>query len=649
MTTTDQSLRSMKELRHEIDSLYFAKREAMEDLQQEVLRLTHLQETLRKDAQKLQRQELVGMGRRTASQYYIDVSGECVHITSLNRDIFSLMKVSSFLGSSWFYSVGIFLIQLLLLTMVLVQQSYLAFVGNNENAAFGIPYQTDWFMNLGRSLAIIVTVANSRDLFIPIHEVSILWFTNVQQWSTVAGVGVENSTLLQWMVNIALPDLLQFAVGCLSLIISFIIIVQSDNVIILFAEFAAMTIIAEIDDIGFWFAENGYLSEKCRQDIKKVKEFHIEDKSTGSSRKLPRGMRIKHRSVFFVFLLIMLLVPFILIVHHQRNASFFRLRYPGCDIQFSEIALLGNEHCDGGFLNSYQCRFDGNDCVSYNIAYPTCNALSPSEVGDGVCQEEHNHKACGFDGGDCCPVKDSIHLGDGVCHGGWFNTATCLYDYGDCDEVRKEFPSCPDYEHFSSDKDRSFNMTLNAFEIHNGICDNDKQYMQQYFNEECGWVFGDCLNVRERDLELRVKYPKCGVTDYFRIGDGRCDRGEYITQKCGWDEYDCCLLDNTQIGNGECFDAMQFEEAQGTYLSRECGYDGLDCCPFKQQASGNGICFDEVFFLNFMFVGQCAFDNMDCEVNGFPECTVAIPGYLGNGKCQGGDYNTEACGWDGGT
>ena len=35
-----------------------------------------------------------------------------------------------------------------------------------------------------------------------------------------------------------------------------------------------------------------------------------------------------------------------------------------------------------------------------------------------------------------------------------------------------------------------------------------------------------------------------------------------------------------------------------------------------------------------------------CKV--YPDCHVDDPIYIGSGVCDGGDYNTEECGWDGG-
>ena len=59
------------------------------------------------------------------------------------------------------------------------------------------------------------------------------------------------------------------------------------------------------------------------------------------------------------------------------------------------------------------------DCISFNLAFPKCRALNAFEVGDGLCQEEHNIAECGYDGGDCCHTKvDKEYLGDGRCNAG---------------------------------------------------------------------------------------------------------------------------------------------------------------------------------------------------------------------------------------
>ena len=222
-------------------------------------------------------------------------------------------------------------------------------------------------------------------------------------------------------------------------------------------------------------------------------------------------------------------------------------------------------------------------------------------------------------------------------------------------------------------------------EIGNGICDHGKEYLHQYMNEECGWVFGDCIDVRKRDIELQEKYPDCKDIDiFFKIGDGICDGGEYLTEECGWDGYDCCEADQTKIGDGKC--DSRDSGSEGLYINRECGYEDYDCCNVKNLA-GNGICMDAQYNNGITSVTssllECARDGGDCDVKvsdfaeglfafgqisvrennlvlvsfsnlfssfvkGFPDCSVKEPKLVGDGVCHGGLYNVESCGWDGG-
>ena len=51
-----------------------------------------------------------------------------------------------------------------------------------------------------------------------------------------------------------------------------------------------------------------------------------------------------------------------------------------------------------------------------------------------------------------------------------------------------------------------------------------------------------------------------------------------------------------------------------------------------------------------MFVDPGEFDGGDCmEFNKmYPDCLVPKPYWVGNGHCDGSDYDSEACGFDGG-
>lgn len=593
-------------------------------------------------------------------------------IRGLSHDTFSLLKVKPILSLSWLFSLSIYSLQTLLLTMILLQQ-----IQEGENSTpFNIPFKVDPMVRAGQSFAIVVTVALSRDIFMPIRELSSLWINDEKEWLKVTGPLQEKNRYSMWITRILFPNLLQLLVGALNLVVSFIIIIQSDDVITLFADFAAMSVIAELDNIAFWFAEHGYVGDIIMQDSGKVQKVKIEDKIL--SIKLGRFCVFNLRMLLLLIMLLVMVAGFVPVVISQISGEYFKMKLPDCNIPPWKIPSINDGVCNGGIQNTFMCDFDGSDCISFNIEYPTCVASEPSEVGDGNCQKEYNNLECKYDGGDCCEKQNDGNLGDGVCHAGFYHTAQCLYDSGDCDDLRKKFPLCPDFPQEVTDEDGK------PIVIGNGECrEKNKQDLKAYMNEECGWVFGDCQDVREFDLEKRAKYPNCNVTDYFRIGNGECDEDEYLTEECGWDEFDCCGEDHSKIGDGTC-DSHDYSTTMGEdngfcnnypesengkitpYLTKECGYEGYDCCAFPE-IKGNGKCEPSHTFIiqlkncyyycdksymcpkeNVTFNAECGWDGGDCDVPGYPDCQVETASYIADGVCNAGQYNTEECGWDGG-
>jgi hypothetical protein len=122
-----------------------------------------------------------------------------------------------------------------------------------------------------------------------------------------------------------------------------------------------------------------------------------------------------------------------------------------------------------------------------------------------------------------------------------------------------------------------------------------------------------------------------------------CDRdqGSYLTTSCGYDEYDCCSLDHSKIEDGVC-------SGDDRYLSDECGFEGYDCCPFPQYIEDGHCGIENFAFVSASIPKQCGYDGQDCFVDGHPNCQVSAPNKVGNGVCNGGKYNSEECGWDGG-
>merc|ERR1712071_123923 len=125
------------------------------------------------------------------------------------------------------------------------------------------------------------------------------------------------------------------------------------------------------------------------------------------------------------------------------------------------------------------------------------------------------------------------------------------------------------------------------------------------------------------------------------IGNGEC-WGPYNTQECGWDGGDC-LFDVSDTPSGTpTYEPSNTQSAAPTEFVNEndsnCRVDCLTCI-------GNGVCDGGDY--NTL---DCGYDGGDCiEFNNiYPNCHVHITRWIGDGKCDGGEYDTQECGWDGG-
>lgn len=178
-----------------------------------------------------------------------------------------------------------------------------------------------------------------------------------------------------------------------------------------------------------------------------------------------------------------------------------------------------------------------------------------------------------------------------------------MYDHGDCDQFNVRYPNC-------------IGTVEHPYLIDDGICD-----WGNYNTEACDWDGGDCLVLND----FNKTWPGCVVSNISLLSNDICEI-ESNTEACDWDggdciiaEYpDCHVRDPSKIGNEQCDEVMQqsnYYFFAGGYNTEACGWDGNDCVEF------NAL---------------------------YPDCNVAYPWKVSDGKCDGSVYNTEACGWDGG-
>eukprot|EP00903_Cladosiphon_okamuranus_P020097 g18457.t1 len=228
--------------------------------------------------------------------------------------------------------------------------------------------------------------------------------------------------------------------------------------------------------------------------------------------------------------------------------------------------------------------------------------------------DAYNSEACGWDGGDCCPCS---------CED---NDYECGYNGWDCQDPASQ--TC------------------------DGVCDEsvcEGTDLTLYVGDgkKCE---ADVCTVMECCAE--DKYPHCDVEYRDWIGDGICDSpGDayyfsydfsfdfYNSEDCGWDGGDCCPCSCEDEG-GPCWEGNNW-----------------DCLDPENETCFNGICDESVcegtdlpFFIGdgkecnarLCTAAEC------CAEDEYTDCYVEIRGWLGDGICDGDDYNTEECGWDGG-
>lgn len=578
----------------------------------------------------------------------------------LSQDTFSLMLLSNAFSKQWLFGLGVFLLQIGLLSMIVMDQ----FSSSKDSSPFDVPYRVDTIVHIGQLLAIFLSLTTQTDLVVAVMTFMLLWTERRSYWTKLIKVP-ENASLWVWTSRIAFPICCEFIEGSCVLFTTFVIVIQSSNVIDLFKDFAAMQIISELDNMMFWLALHGYVGNDLAKGAKQAIKIKIHDNITKAYWGVPL------RTLILLGICLAMIGSWGYFAYGQVSGKFFALKYPKCHISDKEILKLNDGICDGGQLNTIACGFDDGDCITFNLAYPNCKIDEPTKIGDGICDQEYNDEDCLYDGDDCCPFKANDFVrkdlyGDGHCHGGALNTGQCDYDGGDCIMANVKYPNCSVLS-LTHNVFPSFDMTQPIPALGDGRCDGG------IFNtKECGWDDGDCLvcntvvpdsskigdgrcdgglyleflacNYDGQDCSAFVKnFPDCSVPEPERIGNGHCDGNIYFTSSCGMDGGDCALCNVTYtawVGDGIC-DGNQ-------YLTDECSLDGGDCdsclaSGADPKSIGDGICHPE---LN---TTECGWDGHDCMDNPKLEpCIVEHEEWLGDGHCDGGLYNTAACAYDSG-
>lgn len=201
---------------------------------------------------------------------------ECLHegdhYKDLSQDTFTLMILARPLSKQWVFGVIVFALQATLLTMVISEQ----YSSSKGSTPFDVPYKVPPIVHVGQFLAIILSLATQTDLVISIVTFIMLWFKRRVHWTQLIKVS-EDSSIFVWLSRVAFPAGCEFIEGLLVLIATFVIVIQSDSIIELFKDFAAMQLISELDNMSFWLALHGYLGKDLAYGAKQARKIKVHE------------------------------------------------------------------------------------------------------------------------------------------------------------------------------------------------------------------------------------------------------------------------------------------------------------------------------------------------------------------------------------
>jgi hypothetical protein len=162
----------------------------------------------------------------------------------LSQDTFSLMLLANAFTKQWLFGLGVFLLQIGLLSMIVMDQ----YSSSKDSSPFDVPYKVDPIVHVGQLLAIFLSLTTQTDLVMAIMTFMLLWTERRIYWTKLIKVP-EDASLWVWMTRIAFPICCEFIEGACVLFTTFVIVIQSSNVIDLFKDFAAMQLISELDNM----------------------------------------------------------------------------------------------------------------------------------------------------------------------------------------------------------------------------------------------------------------------------------------------------------------------------------------------------------------------------------------------------------------
>mmetsp|Transcript_10721 Transcript_10721/g.13076 ORF Transcript_10721/g.13076 Transcript_10721/m.13076 type:complete len:670 (+) Transcript_10721:1-2010(+) len=267
-----------------------------------------------------------------------------IDIYQLESDIFSILFVSDIFSGAAMFSILLFALQMTILVLAMINLLDDPDKGN----FFKVPMHTQGVVRAAQAAAIFISIAVSDDI------TTSLDFFSVK-------VPKDYNIRLKW----AASNLCRFIEGFVGIMVAFIFIVQATEALDLFLDFAALTFVSELDNIGFVLAEKGYVPVHIQNAVKKVKSTRMYFTSSRThipifGRTFKIRAKILKRIIFFVPMIVLYAGWTFLILVRQRNSYYFRLGCESFEVKFeSQYSYNFFEQSRG---SEKLVKFNTSDC-----------------------------------------------------------------------------------------------------------------------------------------------------------------------------------------------------------------------------------------------------------------------------------------------
>ena len=213
---------------------------------------------------------------------------------------------------------------------------------------------------IGQAITIPLTLLFQTDVLYAIRSIFVLRNSEGNPWDETLGIPKIEKTNATWIIRVLIPNLLKLSQGLVTILVTIIIFVQSENLIDLLKDFSALFLISAIDDAVYVLIDPGYLGQEMFIKAEEAKKAEIKNY------RLSKNGLCLMRSIVLIIMSFML-GGWIYVIVGQNNGTFVQQKFPLCVGEFDLSAagsnttiVVGNGACDLEY-NNYNCGYDAGD------------------------------------------------------------------------------------------------------------------------------------------------------------------------------------------------------------------------------------------------------------------------------------------------